>query len=353
MSAEIISLIENLARENPFGPSSRRPAARKLEELLAQGADLTAAAPVLVSHLYEFDPQRVQPMVLRVLSKTMSASALLDLVREVGAAVNSRDRERRRQAVDILLAWAACDCGRLAPQEVFAFLASAFTHKDNVLRKKVVERFHHPAAWAPDFAGLLPTLLAVYDGNDEAAQYGVDKCLVRAAEAGLAIDAGLPHLERRLSHRGGALAALIAHHVHRNDAPRAVALFREHGGGSYECQEVGQRVRPAHPAAGIAVLCAGLDHAEPMTRYTAALGLQKLAEEGFDISAAFAALGRALADSNLVRLVHTRVGEAAARALAAAGQEEPARGKVLAILQEAEQSGNKTAAGHAKKVLLT
>ncbi|HEV3448024.1 MAG TPA: hypothetical protein VG099_25520 [Gemmataceae bacterium] len=139
--------------------------------------------------------------------------------------------------------------------------------------------------------------------------------------------------------------------MHQNNVGQALGLFREHGGGAYVCQEIGQRVRPSRPSAGVAILCLGIEHTDLICRYYAALGLQKYAEAGLDIGDALAALEGALADSALFRLARSKVGEGAARALVAAAKVKRLRKRVLDILSRAVESGGKVAREHATEAL--
>jgi len=272
------------------------------------------------------------------------------MINTVTSALAAKDRDERRRAAAILLAWA--ERGTTAPQEVYLALAHALRHKDNVLRKRVAENFWNLAAKAPDFAALLPILLATYSGDDELNRW-VDKTLETAVERNLDIRAALPALSKRLKspRSTAALTALIAYHVHQNDADKALALFRKHGGGSYVRQQIGQRVRPSPPAAGVAILCLGLEHADLQCRHTAALGLQRYAEAGLDIRDALPALEGALADSALFRLARSKVGQAAARALVAAAKQKRLRKRVLDLLDRGVKSGGKVAREHATEAL--
>jgi len=62
-------------------------------------------------------------------------------------------------------------------------------------------------------------------------------------------------------------------------------------------------------------------------------------------------LGKLLADAAPIKIARTRVGEQAARTLAAAGKKGPARGEVLRILEDAELSSNRTTADNVTMAL--
>ena len=345
-NADIVKLAETLAGTDML---KRHKAARQLDELLARGKDLSAAVPILSGRVLQIDP-KVQSTVLAILAQGMKRSDFDAMINTVASALAAKDREQRRNAAAILLVWARRE--NTAPQEVYLALAHALRHKDNVLRKRVAENFWSRASHAPDFAALVPILLAMYNGDIELNRR-IDMILESAAERNLDIRAALSALTRRLqSPRSmAALNALIAYHVHQNRVDEALALFRKHGGGSYVCQEIGQRVRPSQPSAGIAILCLGLEHADLQCRYTAALGLQQYAEAGLDIRDALPALEGALADSALFRLVRSKVGQAAARALVAAAKQKRLRKCVLNILGRAIESGGKVARAHATEAV--
>jgi len=107
--------------------------------MVARGADLSEAVTALSARLWDLKIH-VQPTVLSVLAKTLSQADFASLVQDVITALNSKDRERRRQAADILLAWVGYkghnrEREKVAPQQAYVALAQAFLHKDNVLRK--------------------------------------------------------------------------------------------------------------------------------------------------------------------------------------------------------------------------
>jgi hypothetical protein len=345
-NADIVKLAETLAGTDML---KRWKASRQLDELLAGREDLSAAVPILSGRVLQIDP-KVQSTILAILARGMKRSYFVEMINTVTSALAAKDRDERRRAAAILLAWA--ERKTTAPQEVYLALAHALRHKDNMLRKRVAANFWNRAAHAPDFAALVPILLATYSGDDELNRW-VDKTLESAAERNLDIRAALSALTRRLKspRSTAALTALIAYHVHQNHADKALALFREHGGGSYVCQEIGHRVHPSPPAAGVAILCLGLEHADLQCRHNAALGLQRYAEAGLDIRDALPALEAALADSAVFRLARSKVGEAAARALVAAAKQKRLRKRVVDILGRAVKSGGEVARAHATEAL--
>jgi hypothetical protein len=329
MVIEIAELAKGLATDF----SERWASARELRKLLASGANLSPAVPFLLEHLLELD-EEVQLIALSILIKFSQPGDVEPLINKVITEVNDRDREKRRGAADIMLAWTSYsgherNLEKVTPQVIYMALAEAFTHKDNVLRKRVNDNFWADAWHAPNFSLVLKVLLKAYESADEKVIGQVEQTLELAAIRAKDITPAVPKLKKRLGDNGCVLAALLAYAVQNDDLATALKLIRRPEYGSYCCQRV-SRIRPIQPAL-IEILRETLSHQSVDTRNEATIGLYYIAREGGDIALAIEALGKTLADSSKRRGPFQSVGEMAAWALAfaALGASRTAALKIL------------------------
>jgi hypothetical protein len=314
MTLEIAELAKGLAKD--FG--ARFASARELRKLLASGANLSQAVPFLLEHLLELN-RDVQLTALSILIKFAKPGDVESLINKVITEVNDKDREKRRGAADMMLAWTSYighdrNMEKVTPQVIYMALAEAFTHKDNVLRKRVNESFWADAWHAPNFSPVLKVLLKAYESTDEKVIEQVELTLEFAAVRAKDITPAVPKMKKRLGNNSCVLAALLAHAVQNDDTATALKLIRRPEYGSYCCQEVG-KTRPIKPTL-IEILRETLGHQDVDTRNEAARSLYRIAREGGDIALAIEALGQTLADSSKCRGHFQSVGEMAAWALA-------------------------------------
>jgi hypothetical protein len=333
MTVEIAELAKGLATDFVAQSTS----ARELRKLLASGDNLSLAVPFLLEHLLELKID-VQLTALSVLIKFAKPGDVEPLINKVITEVNDRDREKRRRAADIMLAWTSYkghdrNSEKVTPQVIYMALAEAFTHKDNVLRKHVNDNFWADAWHAPNFSLVLKVLLKAYESTDEKVIERVEHTLELAAVRAKDITLAVPKLKKRLGDTsyGYVPAALLAHAVQNDDLATALKLIRRPEYGSHCCQSVG-RTRPIKPTL-IEILRETLSHQDVNTRIEATIGLYHIAREGGDISLATEALGQTLADSSKRRghFQSQSVGEMAAWALAfaALGASRTAALKIL------------------------
>jgi hypothetical protein len=222
MVVEIAELAKGLATDF----SERWASARELRKLLASGANLSPAVPFLIEHLLELN-QDVQLIALSILIKFSQPGDVEPLINKVITEVNDRDREKRRGAADIMLAWTSYsghdrNLEKVTPQVIYMALAEAFTHKDNVLRKRVNDNFWADAWHAPNFSLVLKVLLKAYESADEKVIEQVERTLELAAIRAKDITPAVPKLKKRLGDNGCVLAALLAHAVQNDDATTMV-----------------------------------------------------------------------------------------------------------------------------------
>jgi hypothetical protein len=332
MTVEIAELAKGLATDFV----ARSTSARELRKLLASGDNLLLAVPFLLEHLLELKID-VQLVALSILIKFAQPGDIESLINKVITEVNE-DREKRRRAADIMLAWTSYighdrNSEKVTPQVIYMALAEAFTHKDNVLRKHVNDSFWADAWHAPNFSLVLKVLLKAYESTDEKVIERVEHTLELAAIRAKDITPAVPKMKKRLGDTsyGYVLAALLAHAVQNNDTVTALTLIRRPEYGQYCCQRVG-RTRPIKPTL-IEILRETLSHQDVNTRIEATIGLYHIAREGGDISLATEALGQTLADSSKRRghFQSRSVGEMAAWALAfaALGASRTAALKIL------------------------
>jgi hypothetical protein len=329
MVMEIAELAKGLATDF----AARCASARELRELLDSGANLSSAVPFLIEHFWELKID-VQLIALSILIKFSQPGDVEPLINKVITEVNDRDREKRRGAADIMLAWTSYsghdrNLEKVTPQVIYMALAEAFTHKDNVLRKQVNDNFWADAWHAPNFSLVLKVLLKAYESTDEKVIERVEHTLELAAIRAKDITPAVPKLKKRLGDNGCVLAALLAYAVQNDDTATAFKLIRRPEYGSYCCQRV-SRTRPIKPTL-IEILRETLSHQGVDTRNEATIGLYHIAREGGDIALAIEALGKTLADSSKCRGHFQSVGEMAAWALAfaALGASRPAALKIL------------------------
>ncbi len=207
--SEIIILAQALVGTDML---KRWEAARQLDHLLAGRKNLSAAVPILSGYILQIDA-KVQPTVLEILAGNADRGTFVEIVGVVTDALEAKDRDERRKAAAILLAWTNRE--GIAPQQVYLALVGALRHEDNVLRKHVADRFWNRASQAPDFSAIVPILLAAYN-RDEEINRRIDHALESAAKRNLDIRAALPALTKRLRspRPTSVLTALIAHQVH-------------------------------------------------------------------------------------------------------------------------------------------
>lgn len=325
--------IAELAKELTKNSMARFTSAQELRKLLASGANLSPAVPFLLNHLLELSND-VQLTALSILMKFANPGDVESLINKVITEVNDKDREKRRMAANIMLAWTSYigherTLEKVTPQVIYITLAEAFTHKDNVLRKRVNDSFWANAWHAPNFSPVLKVLLKAYESTDEKIIEQVEQTLELAAIRAIDITRAVPKMKRRLGDNRCVLAALLAHAVQNDDTATALKLIRRSEYGPYCCQRVGN-TRPLKPTL-IEILRESLSHQGVDTRNEATTSLYHIAREGGDITLATEALGQTLADSSKCRGHFQSVGEMAAWALAfaALGASRTAALKIL------------------------